>query len=175
MTDRTRPSNGLGTPPQPDASARERAIADALAHFDDLIVDGVLTPAGEADVAAEAEGGDDLDRRRRAKGRRRSAPQRWLAAAAVLLVLGAGGALAAQVIGGSGEQMTSEASDQAEGGATNADEAARAERGVADQTKAGGAEPAAEAAPEAAAQALATLPEWLCELTARLGVDVCAR
>lgn len=42
-------------------------------------------------------------------------------------------------------------------------------------TKAGGAEPAAEAAPEAAAQALATLPEWLCELTARLGVDVCAR
>ena len=171
MTDRTRPSNGLGTPPQPDASARERAIADALAHFDDLIVDGVLTPAGEADVAAEAEGGDDLDRRRRAKGRHRSAPQRWLAAAAVLLVLGAGGALAAQVIGGSGEQMTSEASDQAEGGATSADEAARADRGTADQTKAGGADPA----PEAAAQAVGPLPEWLCELTARLGVDVCAR
>ena len=128
MTDRTRPSDGLGPPPQPDSNARERAIADALAHFDDLIVDGVLTPAGEADVAAEAEGGDDLDRRRRAKGRHRSAPQRWLAAAAVLLVLGAGGALAAQVIGGSGEQMTSVASDQAEGGATSADEAARADR-----------------------------------------------
>ncbi|MBP7597055.1 MAG: hypothetical protein ACRCW4_15590 [Candidatus Neomicrothrix subdominans] len=175
MTDRTRPSNGLGTPPQPDASARERAIADALAHFDDLIVDGVLTPAGEADVAAEAEGGDDLDRRRRAKGRHRSAPQRWLAAAAVLLVLGAGGALAAQVIGGSGEQMTSVASDQAEGGATSADEAARADRGTADQTKAGRADPAPEAAPEAAAQAVGPLPEWLCELTARLGVDVCAR
>ena len=175
MTDRTRPSNGLGTPPQPDASARERAIADALAHFDDLIVDGVLTPAGEADVAAEAEGGDDLDRRRRAKGRHRSAPQRWLAAAAVLLVLGAGGALAAQVIGGSGEQMTSVASDQAEGGATSADEAARADRGTADQTTAVRADPAPEAPPEAAAQALATLPEWLCELTARLGVDVCAR
>ena len=175
MTDRTRPSNGLGTPPQPDASARERAIADALAHFDDLIVDGVLTPAGEADVAAEAEGGDDLDRRRRAKGRHRSAPQRWLAAAAVLLVLGAGGALAAQVIGGSGEQMTSVASDQAEGGATSADEAARADRGTADQTTAGRADPAPEAAPEAAAQAVGPLPEWLCELTARLGVDVCAR
>ena len=175
MTDRTRPSNGLGTPPQPDASARERAIADALAHFDDLIVDGVLTPAGEADVAAEAEGGDDLDRRRRAKGRHRSAPQRWLAAAAVLLVLGAGGALAAQVIGGSVEQMTSVASDQDEGCATSADEAARADRGTADQTKAGGADPAPEAAPEAAAQAVGPLPEWLCELTARLGVDVCAR
>ena len=71
--------------------------------------------------------------------------------------------------------MTSVASDQAEGGATSADEAARADRGTADQTKAGRADPAPEAAPEAAAQAVGPLPEWLCELTARLGVDVCAR
>ena len=102
MTDETRPSDGLGPPPQPSDEAREGAIAAALSHFDDLVVDGVLTPADPQPASDEADVGDELARRRRATGRRRRSPQRWLAAAAVLLVLGAGGAVVAQLTGGSG-------------------------------------------------------------------------
>ena len=175
MTDRTEPTDGLGPPPQPNDVGRERAIADALAHFDDLTVDGVLSPG---DV------GDELSRRR-TQGRRMGAPQRWLAAAAFLLVLGVGGALVAQLVGDSDEQMTSQASGQAEGGAASPDEAARADRGAADQTEldqtetgqagADASKPVepSNAAPAAAAPAVGPLPDWLCELTARLGLDVC--
>ncbi len=183
MTDETQPPDGLGPPPQPSDASRERAITAALAHFDELMVEGVLTPAGPTTTADEADMGDELARHRRAKGRRRGTPQRWLAAAAVLLVLGVGGALVSQLVGGSDDQTTSQASDQAEASAASTEAPAQADqsesgagqaepkRAAADTSKPA---PAAVAAPGADGAAPGSLPEWLCELTARLGLDVCA-
>ena len=180
MTDPAQPFDGLGPPPQPDDAARERAIAGAMAHFDDLTVDGMLTTADRDDAAG---GGDELSRRRQAKHRRRS-PQRWLAAAAVLLVLGVSGALVAQLGGTSDDQVVSQAGDQAEAGAASTEAPVQADQSEsgAPQTAPGRAGDGASkptapsnAAPEVAGAPAANLPEWLCELTARLGFDVCAR
>lgn len=178
MTDPTHPADGLGPPPQPEPARRERSIADALAHFDDLIVDGALTSADRPDA-------DELTRRRRSKGRPRAAPQRWLVAAAAVLVIGVGGVVVAQLVEGSAEQTTSQASDQAESGAAKSAERgdagqAEADQGVPDQAGASAvtngvpttvAAPAL--APEAADAPPESLPPWLCELTERLGVGVC--
>ena len=169
MTDPRTPSEGLGPSPRPDDDAREATIADALAHFDDLVVNGALT--ADPSLTSERTPPEDELAGRRAARRQRVAPQRWLAAAAVVLILGVGGAIVAQFVGSSGEAPTSEASSQA-----SADQ----DQSGQDEAKAGQAEAGSPAIADAPADAEATpefgqsLPKWLCEWARRLGVDVCA-
>lgn len=120
MTDDQSNNRSLGAPPQPPEAARTNSIEAALARYDELVIDGQLTPGDSPDTTQATDSSadapseppiDELSRRRQRRDTWAS-PQRLLAAAATVVVLGVGGVVAAQALGSGSEDTTS--ADQAE-------------------------------------------------------------
>ncbi len=125
--------------PSPDPAARDRAVAAALAAFDDEATPAGAgappastgSPSGAQDAAA------DLDARRRAhRARGRGAP-RWLGAAAAVaaVLVGVAGLVAVSSDGGSDDEA-SQSSASSDEGTSSGDAGAESEESPGESTEA---------------------------------------